>query len=78
VTHKTTTPRNPPCLNDKLTLLFELHPAWHIRSHFQFKRFPHSQWGVGSHCVPYVQIARCNNYQMKILGLFEFPHVLTA
>jgi len=24
------------------------------------------------------QIARCNNYQIKILNLFEFPHVLAA
>jgi len=26
--------RDPPCLNDKLTLLFKVRQASHIRSHF--------------------------------------------
>jgi len=41
-----------------------------------------SQWGLGhvSHLVHKFdkQIARCNNSHIKILNLFEFPHVLTA
>jgi len=41
-----------------------------------------SQWGVGSasHLVYKFdkQIARCNNSQIKIFNLFEFPHVPAA
>jgi len=43
-----------------------------------------SQWGVGSRFASHFvykfdkQIARCNNSQIKILNLFQFPHVLAA
>jgi len=47
------------------------------------KDFPCSLNGESGHASHLMyefdtQIARCNNSQIKILNLFEFPHVLAA
>jgi len=47
------------------------------------KDFPRSLNGESGRASPFVykfdkQIARCNNSQIKIFNLFEFPHVLDA
>jgi len=45
-----------------------------------FLRSLNGESGRASHLLHRVdkQIARCNNSHIKILNLFEFPHVLTA
>jgi len=59
---------------------FNLAP---FKSLTNFKDFPRSlngESGRASHLMYNFdkEIARCNNSQIKILNLFEFPHVLAA
>jgi len=54
-----------------------------LKSLINSKDFPrclNGESGCASHLVYKFdkQIARCNNSQIKILNLYEFPHVLAA
>jgi len=73
-----------------ITTIKFLYPIWTppfslapFESLTNCKGFPCSlngELGRASHLVYKFdnQIARCNNSQIKILNLFEFPHVLAA